>query len=106
MKFILLYLSHSLLLLLPIKTKQPPIVRLPNLKNYYSQNEEECIDPKNIKNIIQSNDHQTQSVLEWMLDELILFFNSLNGPFLQVFSRSLLILDSLAPIFYLISFPI
>ena len=40
-KIILLLLEHSLLLLLPIKTKQPPIVHLPNLKNYESQNEEE-----------------------------------------------------------------
>jgi len=29
-----------------------------------------------------------------MLDELILFFNSLNGPYLQVVLRSSVILDS------------
>jgi len=46
MKFILLYLEHSLLLLLPIKTKQPPIVHLPNLRDYQSQYEEESIYPK------------------------------------------------------------
>jgi len=45
-KFILLYFGHSLLLLLPIKTKQPPIVHLPNLKNNKSQDEEECNHPK------------------------------------------------------------
>jgi len=41
MKFILHYLEHSLLLLLSIKTKQPPIAHLPNLKNKKSQYEEE-----------------------------------------------------------------
>jgi len=51
--------------------------------NKESQNEEEFAQPKNIKNIIQSIDHQTLS-LELMLDELISFFNSLNSPFLQV----------------------
>ena len=44
----------------------------------------------NIKNIIQSIDHQT-GPLELMLDELILFFNCLNDPYLQVFLRSSLI---------------
>jgi len=57
----------------------------------------------NIKNIIQSIHHQTLS-LELMLDELIFFFNSLNGPFLQVVRRSSAILES--SIVYLISFPI
>jgi len=40
----------------------------------------------NIKNIIQSIDHQTheEEALELMLDELILFFNSPNGPSVQV----------------------
>jgi len=38
-----------------------------------------------------------------MLDELILFFNSLNGPSLQVLKRSSLILES-SSIFYLQSF--
>jgi len=44
----------------------------------------------NIKNIIQSIDHQThfEGALELMLDELIFFFNSLNGPSLQVLKRS------------------
>jgi len=46
MKFILLYFEHSLLLLLSIKIKQPPIVHLPNLKNYQSQDEEEFVHPK------------------------------------------------------------
>jgi len=46
MKFILHYLEHSLLLLLPIKTKQPPIVHLPILNNKKAQDEEECIHPK------------------------------------------------------------
>ena len=58
------------------------------------------------QNIIQSIDHQTfwwEEVLELMLDELIFFFNSSNNPFLQVFSKSTLILDS--SIVYLISFP-
>jgi len=81
------------LLLLPTKTKQPPIVHLPNLKNDKSHIEEECIPTKISKNIIQSIDHQTDP-LELMLDELIFSFNSLNGPFLQVLTRSSLILDS------------
>ena len=34
MKFILLHFEHSLLLLLSIKIKQPPIVHLPNLNDY------------------------------------------------------------------------
>jgi len=41
MKLILLYLEHSLLLLLPTKIKQPPIVHLPNNENIESQDEEE-----------------------------------------------------------------
>ena len=90
MKFILLYLEYSLLLLLPIKTKQPPIVHLPNLKNNKSQDEEECLYSKISKSSNQI-DHQT--LLELMLDELIFFINFLNGPFSQVFSRSSFILD-------------
>ena len=46
MKFILLDLEHSLLLLLPTRIKQPPIVHLANNKNNKSQNEEECIHTK------------------------------------------------------------
>jgi len=46
MKFILQNLEHSLLLLLLTKTKQPPIVHLPNLKNLKSQHEEECFHAK------------------------------------------------------------
>ena len=102
MKFILHHLEDSLLLLLPTKTKQPPIVHLPNLKNgTKSQDEEEFFHTKNIKNIIQSIDHQTHKTwsLELMLDELIFSFNSPNGPSLQVVLRSLLILES--AIFYL-----
>ena len=45
-KFILLDLEHSLLLLLPIKTKQLPFVHLPNLKNKESQDEEESFHTK------------------------------------------------------------
>jgi len=59
MKFILLYFENSLLLLLPTKTKQPPIVHLPNwIHSQISQEEEEFVHPK-ISNIIQSIDHQT-----------------------------------------------
>jgi len=83
MKFILLYLEHSLLLLLPIKTEQPPTVHLPNLKDSKSHDEEECIHPKISKISSNQIDYQTES-LELMLDELILFFNSLNGPSMQV----------------------
>jgi len=96
MKFILLYFEHSLLLLLPIKTKQPPIVHLPKLKNYISQDEEESIHSKISK--ISSIDHQTLS-LELILDVLIFSFNSPNGPLLQVSRRSSCILES--SIFYL-----
>jgi len=46
MKFILLDLEHSLLLLLPTKTKQPPNVHFPNLKNSKPQDEEEPIHAK------------------------------------------------------------
>jgi len=82
MKFILLYFEHSLLLPLPIKTKQPPKVHLPISNNYESQDEEECFHPKISK--ISSNQliikpRQTLS-LELMLDELIFFVNSFNGP--------------------------
>ena len=45
MKFILLYLKHSLLLLLPIKAKQPPNARSPNYKNK-PQYKEECFQTK------------------------------------------------------------
>ena len=87
MKFILLHLEHSLLLLLPTKTKQPPIVHLSNYKNKEPQDEEEFCYTK-YQNIIQLIDYQTL-YLELMLDELILSFNSLNGPFSQMFSRLL-----------------
>ena len=79
MKFILLCFEHSLLLLLPIKTKQPPIVHLPNLKNFQPQNEEEFVHTKISKISSNQFDHQTSS-LELMLDELIFSFNSLKGP--------------------------
>jgi len=47
MKFILQNLEHSLLLFLPIKTKQPPIVHdIPIYKNDQSQDEEESIHTK------------------------------------------------------------
>jgi len=52
--------------------------------------------------MIQSIDHQTPNndaeVLELMLDEFILIFNSLNIPFLQVFRRSLFISSILSNI--------
>jgi len=43
---------------------------------------------------IQSIDHQTL-FLELMLDELILFFNSLNGPFVQVLKKKKFILSDI-----------
>jgi len=46
MKFILHWIEHLLLLLLPIKIKQPAIVHLPNLKNKESHNEEESFHSK------------------------------------------------------------
>jgi len=46
MKFILLQIEHPLLLLLPIKIKQPSIDHLSNLKNLKSQYEEELIHAK------------------------------------------------------------
>jgi len=46
MKFILLYLENSLLLLLPTKIKQPPIVHLPIWRKNIPQNEEESFHPK------------------------------------------------------------
>jgi len=64
MKFILLYLEHSLLLLLPTKIKQPPIVHLPNLKDKQSQDEEESIHTKISK--ISSN----QLIIKHMKKEL------------------------------------
>jgi len=44
----------------------------------------------NIRNIIQSIDHQTKA-LEWILDELIFSFNSPNGPFPQIKNNLLLV---------------
>ena len=102
MKFILLYLEHSLLLLLPIKIKQPPIVHLPNLNDKQSQYEEEFFSTKISKISSNQIDYQTKESLELMLDELILFFNSFNGPLMQVFPRSLLILDSSIFLFYIL----
>jgi len=50
MNSILLEIEHSLLLLLSTKIKQPPIVHLPNLKDYQPQDEEE-FDYSNISKI-------------------------------------------------------
>jgi len=46
MKFILHDLEHSLFPLLSTKTKQPPIVHLPNLNNNDLKDKEESIHPK------------------------------------------------------------